>query len=204
MQNAQRDGDTGDGDRRVESIVDDIDRLSHWDKIQVRDVVEEFGSATFIPLLLVPAILVVSPLSGIPLFSSLCGLSIALIASQMLIGRTRVWLPDMLLRQTLRGDKTHGAIDKMRKMAAFLDRHAHERWTFLLVPPLNKLAQAMTLLCGLSMPFLELLPFSSSILGTAVLLFSAGFLTRDGMFIALAYVVIALAAVIPAYALSQI
>lgn len=204
MQDDAASGDDSDNERPVERIVDDIDRLSSRGTFRVRDVVEEFGQATFIPLLLVPALLVVSPLSGIPLFSSLCGLSIALIASQLLIGRKRIWLPDFLLRQEVKGDKAHGAIAKIRKFANFLDRHAHQRLSILVRPPLNKVAQVMTMLCGLAMPFLELLPFSSSILGTAVVLFSVGFLTRDGVYVLLAVAVIAVAATIPVFAMSQL
>lgn len=190
--------------RVVEKIVDDIDRLSVHETVRIRDMVEEFGQATFIPLLMVPALLVVSPLSGIPLFSSVCGLTIALIASQLLIGRKRLWLPDFLLRREIKGDRAHGAIGKIRKFAGFLDRHAHQRLSFLVNPPLNKLGQMMTMLCGLAMPFLELVPFTSSILGVAVVLFSVGFLTRDGIFVLAAMILIVAAGIIPVFALSHL
>lgn len=204
MHDSSPSDDQQDDERAVERIVNDIDRLSSRDRISVRDVVEEFGQATFVPLLMVPALLVVSPLSGIPLFSSLCGLMIALIASQMLIGRERLWLPNFLLRQEIKGDRAHGAMGRIRKFASFLDRHGHQRLSFLVRPPLNKLVQTMTMLCGLAMPFLELLPFSSSILGTAVVLFSVGFLTRDGIYVLLAMILIGAAAAIPIFALSQL
>ncbi|MBI6629408.1 exopolysaccharide biosynthesis protein [Pontibaca sp. S1109L] len=193
--------DQQDNQKVVEKIVDDIDSLSGHDTIRVRDMVEELGQATFIPLLMVPALLVISPLSGIPLFSSVCGLTIALIASQLLIGRKRLWLPNFLLQREIKGTRAHGALGKIRKLASFLDRHAHQRLSFLVRPPLNKLVQVLTMLCGLAMPFLELLPFSSSILGISVVLFSVGFLTRDGIYVLSAMILIAVAGMIPAFAL---
>ena len=193
-----------DDDCVVEQIIDGIDRLSNRDTICVRDMIEEFGQATFVPLLMVPALLVVSPLSGIPLFSSFCGLMIALIASQMLIGRERLWLPEFLLRRAIRGERARGAMGKLRKFASFLDRHARQRLAFLVRPPLNKLMHLLTMLCGLAMPFLELLPFSSSILGVAVVLFSVGFLTRDGVYVLSAIILIGTAFAIPIFALSQL
>jgi hypothetical protein len=48
---------------------------------------------------------------------------------------------------------------------------------------MRKWIQAMCLICGLSMPFLELVPFSSSILGMAVLFFATSLITRDGLFV---------------------
>ena len=45
------------------------------------------------PPLMLPALLVVSPLSSIPLFSSACGLIIALISVQMVLHQHKLWLP---------------------------------------------------------------------------------------------------------------
>jgi hypothetical protein len=59
------------------------------------------------------------------------------------------------------------------------------------------LPQMLCVLCGLAMPFLELLPFSSSLLGMAVLLISVGFLVRDGVYTLAGLVFIFIAASIP-------
>jgi hypothetical protein len=47
------------------------------------------------------------------------------------------------------------------------------------------------------MPFLELVPFSSSILGVAVVLFATALLTRDGLFAVGATAIMGLAALVP-------
>ena len=60
----------------------------------------------------------------------------------------------------------------------------------LVWPPILWVAQALCLICGLMMPFLELVPFTSSILGTVVLLLSFGMLARDGLFMLLGFATI--------------
>jgi len=51
---------------------------------------------------------------------------------------------------------------------------------------------------------LEIVPFSSSVLGLAVVLLSTGLLTRDGIFVLLGMAVMAAAMVLPFFAASQI
>lgn len=181
----------------VTGILDEIDHLADTGTLSLGDVIEAFGDRSFVPVLMVPAILVVSPLSGIPFFSSLCGLSIALVAAQMLVGRDHLWLPARLSRVTVEDTRVHRALRQIRGFARWLDRKARDRFRFLVAGPLSKLSQALCMLCGLSMPFLELVPFSSSILGTAVLFFATGFLARDGLFAVVAVAVMCLAALVP-------
>lgn len=90
-----------------------------------------------------------------------------------------------------------GALLKMRKAADWLDDHARRRMLFMVRGPMRKLLELMCILCGAVMPFLEIVPFSSSILGLAVMMISTALLTRDGLFAAFAAALIATAAMVP-------
>lgn len=188
----------------VSSVVEQLDALTTRDRLTLRDIVEGFGETSIVAVMMVPALLVISPLSGIPVFSSLCGITIALVAFQMLVGRTHLWLPNWLMRRELSGARVHRALAGVRGPAGWLDRRAGHRLTPLISTPFDVLPKALCVICGLSMPFLELLPFSSTLLGTAVVLFAAGFLTRDGVFPVLGCVVVAVAAAIPLTALTYL
>lgn len=166
----------------VNQIVDRLARLADQDRVAVAKIIEVFGTQSFLPVLMVPALLVVSPLSGIPLFSSLCGITIAAISLQMVAGREHLWLPQFVVKRSLEGKRAREAIDKLHGVASWLDNHSRDRFQPLLRWPGRKLIQTLCLFCGAAMPFLEIVPFSSSILGTAVLLFATSLLLKDGIF----------------------
>ncbi|MFA8386335.1 MAG: exopolysaccharide biosynthesis protein [Pelagibaca sp.] len=180
----------------VNQIVDRLADLADQDRINVGEIIEAFGTQSFLPILMVPALLVVSPLSGIPLFSSACGIAIAAISVQMVAGRRRLWLPQFLVRRSLEGQRARDAIQRVHGVAGWLDHHSRDRFHPLLRWPGRKLIQTLCLVCGGAMPFLEIVPFSSSVLGSAVLLFATALLLRDGLFAVFGLVMMSSAAAI--------
>jgi hypothetical protein len=181
----------------VQDVVERLSEIAAKDVLSLRELIEAFGTASFVPALMVPAILVVSPLSGIPFFSSVCGLTIALVAMQMLMARTHLWLPEVLMRRRISGVQLAGAMRRIRWLAGWIDRNSRDRLSALTAMPGVLLPRALAMLCGLMMPFLELVPFSSSILGMATLLFAVSFLARDGIFVIAGVAVMAVAAMVP-------
>ncbi len=173
--------------RSITDILDRMERTAAAETVSVEDVVHAVGSASFLPVMMAPAMAVVSPLSGIPIFSSICGLTIALVAGQLLFNRRQLWLPGWIMRRKISGKSLRSATKWLRRPAAFLDRHSRERLSFLVRAPFRWVAQAACVVCGLSMPFLEVLPLTSSILGGAVTLFALSLLVRDGLITAAAF-----------------
>ena len=188
----------------VRNVVQRLGALSDRKTITLGELVEAFGSASFVPALMVPALLVVSPLSGIPVFSSVCGLTIALIALQMVLSRRFLWLPGWIRRRRLKGGQLGSAVRRLTKLADWLDRHSRARLRVLVEMPGGLVPRIAAALCGAAMPFLELVPFSSSILGTAVLLFSVSFLARDGLYVLAGLIVMAIATTVPVLVWGQI
>lgn len=164
-------------------VLDEVDHALETDRPTLSDIVEHLGRASFTPLLMVPALAVVSPLSGIPGFSSLCGIAIALVSLQMLAGRDHVWLPRWLLRREIGAERAQNALHWFARPAAWLDRMTRRRLQFLVAGPGAVLPRAVCVVSGAMMPLLELLPFTSSILGGVVLLNAIGFQARDGLFV---------------------
>lgn len=186
----------------VRDVLARLEEVSDDPEVSLGTLIAAFGEASFAPALMVPALLVVSPLSGIPFFSSLCGLTIALIALQMLVSNGPLWLPQVLMRRRIGSTRLHRAMRQLHRVADWLDRSSRDRLRPLVFPPGIAVAQALAVICGASMPFLELLPFSSSILGMAVLMFSVGFLARDGLFVLVGCGFMALATVVPIVAIT--
>ena len=185
--------DTSDGSDQQQfdslaSIIDQVIQTAQADKVTVREIFNEIGTASFAPVLLIPAIAVATPLSGIPLFSALMGVMIALISVQMLFRRKHLWLPDWILRRKVSGDKVVNAFNRIKPVTNWLDNHTGKRLRLFVKRPLIFVPQLICVLSGLAMPMLELVPFSSSVIGAGVTLLALGMLTRDGLLLMIAMI----------------
>lgn len=168
-----------DGARAVLNKV--ADALDHQ-TVSLGDIARHLGQASFTPLLLIPAFTVLSPLSGVPGLSSICGAIIALISLQLLLGRTHLWLPQWLLQRRISARKARNALNWLHVPADWLDRMTRQRLRFFVTSPGNLFPTIVCFFSGAAMPLLELVPFTSSILGGVVVLIAVGFQVRDGLF----------------------
>lgn len=190
--------------RPVRLIVEQLDALGSREIVSIGDIIDGFGRNSFLPMMLVPALMLVSPLSGIPLFSTFCGLWIMIVSAQRLAQRDHLWLPGFITRRWLRGVRLHKAAGYLRRVADWLDRNARPRLQVIVTAPLNGLAYLFCIMVGLAIPFLELIPFSSSILGMVVCLIVVGLLVRDGVYLIAALVLAGMAATIPFFLVTQV
>ena len=181
----------------IRAILTTLADMGRADRVSVADLLDKFGTTSFLPALLVPALIVVSPLSGIFFLPTVMGLTIALIAAQMLVGRRSLWLPGLLLRRSVSGARLTRAAAWLDRPARWFDRQTRARYSFMLNWPLKMIPQLGCLLSGLMMPLLELVPLSSSLLGGAITLFAVSLLSRDGLFVVAGLATMAVASLIP-------
>jgi len=168
-------------------LLDEVEALTEGeDHPSLHSVMGAFGPAGALPVMMLVALVVVSPLSGIPLLSSVAGLTIAAIALQLALGRDSLWLPRWLHTRSVPRHRLAAALARLRPTARFLDRHSRPRLRFVTVPPMSRLVLALCGLAGLSMPMLELVPFTSSLLAMAVTCLGFSLLMRDGLWAVLA------------------
>ena len=184
--------DNTEGDRQSLSGITQK-ALNHAEgaQVSVDDMLSTFGSASFVPLLILPSLLVMSPLGGVPGLSSLFGIMIVLIAGQRLIGQDSIWLPGFIRHRSIESSKAEEAMKKILPVARFIDRHSHKRLSFLFRDPLSLILPLACVLAGALMPVLELVPFASAFLGLAVTLIAYSILSRDGLFAVLAMIPVA-------------
>lgn len=162
------------------------------DRVTLGLLMDAMGPSSIAAVLLVPALLLVSPLSGIPGASVVGGVVISLISAQMLIGRQSVWLPDFIRSRSLSGPALRKALIWLRGPAKRLDDVAPARtgqgpvWWW---PVLAGLCCVL----GLGMPFLELIPFTSSIVAALVAALAMAMLTGRARFAVVAIGVAAMA-----------
>jgi hypothetical protein len=175
-----------DAARRPETAVDLVENgwaALNGEYTSIGDVVDALGSANYAPLLILPALAVVSPLSGVPGFTTFCGLLIATVSAQQMIHRSSLWLPRWIRSARLRTDRVRAVYRWIRGPARWLDRVTRRRLGVLVAEPLVVLPQTLCMICGAIMPFLELVPFTSSALGVVITALAVGMFVGDGLLV---------------------
>jgi hypothetical protein len=170
----------------VESLVDAVESAAEGDgDVSVAELVETIGDDALASLMLVPALIMVSPASGIPGLSTACATVVALASIQFAIGRHTLWLPGFLAKRRIARSKLDKAAGWLEKPARFLDRVTGQRLSILATRPFSIAPALLCTVIALCVPFLELVPFSASIAGAAIAFIALGLVARDGLLIIL-------------------
>lgn len=168
--------------RSLGDILDALDQAADTGSASVGDVLEEIGMRSFAPLLLVPAMLLVSPLSGVPSVPTFGAILMLLITGQKLVGRPHIWLPGWLKRRNVRSERLSKAVSWLRRFADWIDSRTHKRLSALVSRPSNIVTLLVIVAICLVMPFLEVLPMVTSVFAVAISFYAIGLLARDGLF----------------------
>jgi hypothetical protein len=185
----------------VSEILDSLERTgsgSDDERVTIGEIVEAMGARSFLPLLLIPALLMVSPLSSIPGTPTMSGAVIALIAVQMLLGRERVWLPRFVRRRGFARRRLETAVGFLRRPVGWVEPLMRPRLRFAAEGAGSYVALLVCLLVTAVMPVMEFLPIMASVAAVAITLIAIGLLVRDGLLVLGGYGVVVLAILIAA------
>lgn len=175
---------TNDGP--LTDTISQVERAASGSHVSVEEIIEAVEEKGILPIILIPAIIAATPLSGIPGVTVVCGLLIALLSFELIVGFRRLVLPGSLRSKTIDGAKLRAALSRIEPGLTWIDTHSKNRLRFLFHRPFVWLPQTLCLLSGLAMPFLEIIPFSGSIAAAGVCLLVMAMLTEDGLFFILA------------------
>jgi hypothetical protein len=165
----------------VIAMLDELGARGHGeDRVSLGDVVETFGHRGTGAFLMVPALIELSPIGGIPGVPTVLALIVGLFAVQIVWGRDCLWLPDFLERRTVSGERFEGAMRRMRPVARWMDRWFHGRFPTLTRPSVRRAAAALCVILCLTVPPLEVIPFASSAPMGAIALLGLAMLVNDG------------------------
>jgi hypothetical protein len=156
------------------------------EQVSVHDIRQALGERSFGPFLALPALIEITPIGGIPGLPTLIALGIALVAAQILFGRDHLWLPDVLERRTLAGDRVKKGMEWLKRPVVWIDRVLRPRLDWLTGKAGLRLVALLCILLCATVPPLELLPFASSIPMGAIALMGLGLMVRDGLVILVA------------------
>jgi hypothetical protein len=174
------------GPGEVENLIEKVESAADRNgDCSIGDLVQEIGDDALASLMLFPALIMISPASGIPGLSTACATVVVLASIQLAIGRRTLWLPGILTRRRIARSKLDKAASWLEKPARFLDRVTSRRLAFLASRPLSIAPTLLCALIALCVPFLELVPFSASVAGAAIAFIALGLVARDGVLILL-------------------
>ncbi|MDA8456519.1 exopolysaccharide biosynthesis protein [Acidovorax sp. GBBC 3334] len=169
----------------AESLADILDQLEalagQAGAVSVGDMVGAFGSRSYGPLLVVPALLELSPVGAVPGVPTALACTVVLFAAQMLFGRRHVWVPGFLARRSLGAARLVRAVRWLRPWAERADRWFHGRLCVLTGGAFVRIAAAGCIALACTVPPLELVPFASSAPMAAVAMFGLSVMARDGL-----------------------
>ena len=176
----------------------------HSDSVSIGDVLDELGHSSFATALLVPALILVSPVSGIPGAPTLGSIVIAVIALNALAGADHLWVPQFIQRWHMPQKRLAQAVKWLEKPAAWVDARTEQRITMLAKRPWRSLAFIVTLAVACIMPFLEVLPLVTSVACFGISLLALGIMVRDGFLMLGGYAMVATFAVAITLLIGQI
>ncbi|SDM03302.1 Uncharacterized conserved protein [Modicisalibacter muralis] len=162
-------------------LLERLDESDTGRKIRLRDIVEIFQFRGFGPLLVIPALIVLLPTGAVPGVPTLCGLFIAMVAMQLVLGKHHPWLPRRLSERGFSHAKLHQRLTRVRPWTRRFDRLLKPRLSVLVSGLAQRLVALLTVLLALAMIPLELFPFASAIPALAILLMGLGLTAEDGL-----------------------
>ena len=166
-----------------DDILDALARHGSDGEVSVGTMQDEVGDKALGAFLTVPALLEISPIGGIPGVPTLLAAIIVIVAAQVMVGREHLWLPDVIERRSVSGEKLCGAVNFMRKPARWIDRSFHNRMTRFTTSPFDKGVALVCILLALTVPPLELVPFASTIPMATIALLGLALLFDDGLLV---------------------
>ena len=173
--------------RSLGDILDSLEGVAASDRVSIGAVIDEFGVRSFAPILLLTAMILVSPLSGIPGLPTIGAVLMLLMSVQKLMGRPQVWVPGWMATRTVAGRRLTRTVSWLRRPAALIDLRTHRRLPFLVGRTANRVTLAVIVAICLLIPFLEVLPMVTSFFAVGISFLAVGLFARDGLFTVFGY-----------------
>jgi hypothetical protein len=176
-----------------DGLADVLDELSHnvnresaLESVKLGYLLSAVGRRSYGPLLLLVGLIAISPLTIVPLMTTIIAAITLLIAAQMALGFKRPLLPKRVLDLRVPRQGFFQFLDRAKPVAERAENGLlRERWTFMTAAPsVNLVALCVCAAALVTFP-LSLIPFAPLAPGIAIVLFGVGMTARDGLWLVL-------------------
>ncbi|SFV28484.1 Uncharacterized conserved protein [Devosia crocina] len=180
-------------DGKLTELIDKLrTRIEQGEDVSVDLVRKVAGRRAAGPVLLIPALVVISPLSIIPGLPTMVGLNTILVAGQIALGREDLWLPRWLANRCIPSKYGEKLLRFLSPAGRVVDKVAKPRASATAGPLFRRLGAIVCILVGCVMPIMEVVPFTSTWGASIIALYALAITVRDGL-LALAWIAFVLA-----------
>ncbi len=172
---------TGQSETIKEVLTNWEDEIEKEGRADVGSLLNASGSRAAGPLLFLPALVMISPIGAIPGVPIVLTTLTLLVAGQLVLGRTSIWLPSFVRNRGFPKQKVKSIIDKLTPYAERADRYLGQRLAMFAGETASRIVAAFCIFLSLLVYPATLLPFAVALPGSAILLLSLGLLVRDGV-----------------------
>jgi hypothetical protein len=156
------------------------------DELRVTDILAHLGDRALAGAMLVFALPILAPLP--PGSNFVLGIPLLAITGQLMLGRSSLWLPDMIGRKQVRLETFRSFLRKAADRVEWFEKYLKPRHGMFCTPRADRLVGGacfvLALLLFLPLPFASLLP------ALALSLFALGLVKRDGILIAAGWLIV--------------
>ncbi|MDF2095350.1 exopolysaccharide biosynthesis protein [Aquibaculum arenosum] len=168
-------------------LVERVESAGGNQDVTIDSILHALGERSFAPLLLVVSVLLVTPVGAVPGAPTIGAVIIALIGLQLLLGRQQLWLPLVLLKRKVSGQKLTRTMRYLEPVAQTIDKLVHPRLPRLVRAPFPRIVGVASVLIALAMPPLEIVPMANAFTALTVALFALALTARDGLLVVIAF-----------------
>lgn len=173
---------------QLSDLIDELDEQAEQkDSVSLGDLLDGLDGRTYGPLLLLPALISISPLGAIPGMSLITGGLIVVLAGQMLCGLPHPWTPRWLRDRAIPSEKIRSTVNRGRPWVKRVEKLTRTRMAVLTHTMSRRLIAAICILLAVSFFPLAIVPFGVFAPGVAIALFALGLTARDGYLVLAAY-----------------
>jgi hypothetical protein len=177
-------------------IIDPLCESMDGERIKIGTLCDSLGRKGFGPFLLIPALLVISPLGALPGACAVLGAFIFIASFQIFLGHKRPWLPDRMRKISFKGAKFRSSLKRMRPYAVKMEAYLENRLSVLARNEIVLRSTALvSMVLAVGIMTLSIIPFAPAALALPVLFFALGLSAHDGILIAIGYGSLAVIAV---------
>ncbi len=182
----------------AQNLTDLLDQLEHAcageAQVSFDDIYKALGQRSFGPLLLLAGLAALTPVGVVPGAPTVLAVIVLLIAGQLAVGARALWMPKLIRRRSVSGQRLGRAVRFARRPAAWLDRLARPRLHVFVSPIGVRAAAVMCVAIAFAIPPLELIPFGVAAPAAAITAFGLSLIARDGLLVLIAWIASGLAA----------
>jgi hypothetical protein len=181
----------------VTALKQTISNISHsceGNHVNVGAVADSIEAPAFGILLLLPALIVILPISIIPGVSSLCAAVAVFAGCHIFFGREALWLPERVRNIYFNGNRMSLVLRKMNGVAKKMDRFSKPRFSFMTGGFAGKLASATVIILASATIVLGFIPLVDIFLMLPIVFFGLGSYTQDGLITGIGWLVLAVGA----------